>query len=136
MNLGEDTLLLVFLATVDSGLEVRVVGIHHRDFLDVGTELVGDFLCHDLGVAGLGVVEDQHLGGFLFRGFFLGTAGYGGQRHDCKEQYQFGAFHRIVLLFQDAKLLISRILSRRTSQASFLRKSASSANITRSFSAF
>ncbi len=98
MNLGEDTLLLILLATVDSGLEVRVVGVNHRDLLDVGTELVGDFLCHGLGVAGLGVVEDQYLGGFLFRGFFLGTAGDGGQRHDCKEQHQFGTFHRIILL--------------------------------------
>ena len=85
MDARDDPLLLILLATIDSGLEVRVVGVNHRDFLDVGTELVGDFLCHDLGVAGLRVVEDQHLGGFLFRGLFLRTAGYGGQRHDSKD---------------------------------------------------
>ena len=67
-NLGRDSLLALFHATVNRGLEVAVIGLYRDNLLNVGIQACGDFLRHAARVRRLGVIQHQHLGCFFLRG--------------------------------------------------------------------
>ena len=80
LDFREDALGHLFLATLDGGAEVSVVGIHGDDFLHVGVQGLGDGIGHHLGGSVLGIVEHK---GFL--GLVLPARNgqqYGSEGHD------------------------------------------------------